>query len=234
MKFVSKYFYGKINFSRSSSRLFGGIILSAEEERINLMVEDIITNAKAQADKNLSEAKKQTKEILEKAKDSADKEKNTIIDSESKMITELEKQQISSINLQSRREILQKKEEEIIKAFELAKEELKKFPSKAAYTKTLEALILEAGKAIGGGDLLVRARKEDKTKLADLTNLAKEITKITNTKTTIKIDKETIDSIGGVIVLLEDESITIDNTFEARMNQKYRIIRNKVAKTLFN
>ncbi|MFW9921749.1 MAG: V-type ATP synthase subunit E [Candidatus Thorarchaeota archaeon] len=208
--------------------------MSAEEERINLMVEDIITNAKAQADKNLSEAKKQTKEILEKAKDSADKEKNTIIDSESKMITELEKQQISSINLQSRREILQKKEEEIIKAFELAKEELKKFPSKAAYTKTLEALILEAGKAIGGGDLLVRARKEDKTKLADLTNLAKEITKITNTKTTIKIDKETIDSIGGVIVLLEDESITIDNTFEARMNQKYRIIRNKVAKTLFN
>jgi V/A-type H+-transporting ATPase subunit E len=207
--------------------------LSAEETRINQMVEDIIENANNEAKKILGEAKKQVKEVLEKGNLVAEDKRNEIIENESKMISELEKQQIASINLQTRREILQKKEEEIKKAFDKAKDELKNFPKKAEYKKTLEMLIKEAGIAIGGGKLLVKAKKEDQTKLKDLTNIATEITKETGNKTTLKLAKETIDAMGGVIVLLDDTSITIDNTFEARLEQKYRTIRNQVAKTLF-
>ena len=197
------------------------------------MVEDIISNAKAEADKYSKEAKQQITEILEKGKNTAEQEKEKIIETESKTVSELEKQQIASINLQARREILQKKEEEISKAFTSAKEALKKFTSKPAYTKVLENLIVEAGIAIGGGNLLVRTRKEDKTILKDLTTIAKEITKQSGTKSTVKVDKEMINSIGGVVVLIDDESITIDNTFEARLEQKYRSIRTEVAKVLF-
>ena len=208
--------------------------MSAEEERIDQMVEDIISNAKLEASKFTKEAKQQTQEILEKAKAVAAEEKENIIETESKVVKELEKQQISSINLQARREILQKKEDEISKAFTSAKDALAKFASKPAYTKVLENLIVEAGIAIGGGNLLVKARKEDKTKLKDLTTIAKEITKKSGTKSSIKLVKETINSIGGVIVLVDDESITIDNTFEARLEQKYRSIRTEVAKSLFS
>ena len=208
--------------------------MSAEEERINQMVEDIISNAKLEASKFTKEAKQQTQEILEKGKADAAEEKEKIIETESKAIKELEKQQIASINLQARREILQKKEDEISKAFTSAKDALAKFASKPAYTKVLENLIVEAGIAIGGGNLLVKARKEDKTKLKDLTTIAKEITKKSGTKSSIKLAKETINSIGGVIVLVDDDSITIDNTFEARLEQKYRSIRTEVAKALFS
>jgi len=207
--------------------------LSAEEERINQMVEDIISNAKNEARKYTKEAKQQTQEILEKGKAVAEQEKEEIIEMKSKTISELEKQQIASINLQTRREILQKKEEEISKAFTSAEDELKKFSSKPAYTKVLASLIVEAGIAIGGGNLLVKIRKVDKSKLKELANLAKEITKKSGTKSSLKLVTETIDSIGGVIVLLDDESITVDNTFEARLEQKYRSIRTDVAKSLF-
>ena len=94
--------------------------LSAEEERIKQMVDDILKNAKIEADKILADAKAQTKEIQQRGQNAAEKEKNIILETESKKVTETEKQQIASINLLARREILQKKEEEIKIVFGLA------------------------------------------------------------------------------------------------------------------
>ena len=207
--------------------------LSAEEERIKQMVDDILKNAKIEADKILADAKEQTKEIQQRGQNAAEKEKNIILETESKKVTEIEKQQIASINLQARREILQKKEEEIKIAFGLAETELKNFHKKAAYTKVLKALIIEGGTAIVGGVITIKTRKGDATKIKDLASIAKAITKACGNKCTLKISKETIDTMGGVILQTEDETITIVNTFEARLEQKYRIIRTEVAKTLF-
>ena len=39
--------------------------------------------------------------------------------------------------------------------------------------------------------------------------------------------------MGGVILQTEDGTITINNTFEARLEQKYRAIRTEVANILF-
>ena len=207
--------------------------LSGEEERINQMVEDIVSNAKVEADQLLNESKKQVKEILQRGKDAAEKEKMTIIENESKKIVELEKQQIASINLQARRDILQKKEEEIKKAFDKAQVELQGFTKKAEYPKVLEGLIIEAGAAIGGGDLVILTRKEDKTKVKDLATISKSITKICGNKCSLKISKDSINAIGGIVIQAADESIRMDNTFEARLEQKYGKIRAEVAKKLF-
>ena len=209
------------------------IRLSAEEERIKQMVDDILKNAKIEADKILKDANEQTKEILQRGQNAAEKEKNSILETESKKVTEIEKQQIASINLQARREILQKKEEEIQKAFGLAKTELQNFHKKTAYAKVLEALIIEGGIALDGGVISIKTKKGDGTKIKDLTSIAKAITKACGNKCTLKISKEIIDTMGGVILQTEDETITIDNTFEERLVKNERLIRTEVAKTLF-
>lgn len=196
------------------------------------MVEDILSYAKEEANKILNEAKKQAKEIQQKGKDLAEKEKSLILESRVKTIKEQEKQQIASLNLQARREILLKKEEEITKTFDLAKNELKNFNKKAEYDKILEALIIEAGIAVGGGNLSIFVRKEDQAKVKDLTSLAKEVTKITGNKCSMQLSKETINTIGGVVLKSDDGSISINNTFEARLEQKYNEIRTKVANSL--
>jgi V/A-type H+-transporting ATPase subunit E len=208
--------------------------LSGEQKRIDQMVEDILANAKLEANKNIGETKSQTQEILDKGKTVAQKEKEELIETQTKSILEQEKQQISSINLQARREILQKKEEEIAKAFDLAKKALLNFNKKEAYNKVLAALIVEAGTAIGGGNLLIKFRKEDKSKVKDLAALAKKITTNSGNKTTLKPHKQTITAMGGIVVQTDDESISIDNTFDARLEQKYKTIRNKIALTLFD
>lgn len=198
------------------------------------MIDDIINNAKEQANQILNEAKKQAKDIEQRGKDLADKEKQLILESQIKTIKEQEKQQIASLNLQARREILLKKETEIIKTFDMAKIELANFNKKIEYDKVLEGLIIEAGTAIGGGNLSVLVRKEDQTKIKDLTSIAKEITKKTGNKCSLQISKETINTIGGVVLKIDDGSISVNNTFEARLEQKYRDIRTKVANTLIN
>jgi len=197
------------------------------------MVDDILKNAKIEADKILKDANEQTKEIVQRGQDAAEKEKNSILETESKKVTEIEKQQIASINLQARREILQKKEEEIQKAFGLAKTELQNFHKKTAYAKVLEALIIEGGIALDGGVISIKTKKGDATKIKDLTSIAKAITKACGNKCTLKISKEIIDTMGGVILQTEDETITIDNTFEERLVKNERLIRTEVAKTLF-
>ncbi|MBK5113416.1 MAG: hypothetical protein KGD59_05695 [Candidatus Heimdallarchaeota archaeon] len=207
--------------------------MSAEQERIKQMVDDILKNTKTEADKILAEAKEQTEEILQRGQDAAEKEKSSILETETKKVTEIEKQQIASINLQARREILQKKEEEIQKVFDLAKTELMNFPKKAAYAKVLEALVIEAGVAVAGGAISIKARKEDLAKIKDLTSIEKAITKACGNKCSLKISKETINAMGGVVCQTQDGTITIDSTFEARLEQKYRAIRTEVAKLLF-
>ncbi|NHJ49823.1 MAG: hypothetical protein FK733_18670 [Asgard group archaeon] len=207
--------------------------MSGEETRINQMVEDIIGNAKIEANKFLSDSNKQCKEILSKAQEVADREKQSILETQSKQVQELEKQQIASLNLQARREILLKKEEKIQDAFDLAKKELKEFPKKAAYSKVLDGLIIEAGTALNGGDLIIKARSEDKAKIKDLPTLAKAITKACGNKCSLKLGKDTIKALGGVVLETADGTITIDNTFDARLEQKYRIIRTAVANKLF-
>jgi len=207
--------------------------LSGEETRINQMIEDILADAKAEAKTILKEAEQKVKEIMQRGTEKAEKEKQTILDRQLKQINELEKQQIASINLQARQEILQKKEDEILKVFELAKTELSKFPKQAAYEKVLRELIIESGVALGGGDLLIKARKEDAAKLKDLTAIAKEITKKCGTKCTLKLAKNRITALGGVVLQTADGSVTINNTFDARLEQEYRHIRTAVAAKLF-
>lgn len=217
-----------------SSVSFGGKDpLSGEEERIKQMVDDILANAKIEADKNINETKSQAKEILARGIVIAQKEKAEIMEVKTKTVLEQEKQQISSINLQARREILQKQEEEIAKAFDIAKKELTNFHKKEAYNKVLTALIVEAGIALGGGTLLVKFRKEDKNKVKDFSSLAKKVATNSGNKCTFKAANETITAMGGVVVQTEDETISIDNTFDARLKQKYRLLRNKIASVLF-
>jgi len=198
------------------------------------MIDDIISNAKEEANLILSDAKKQAKEIQQKGKDLAEKEKQIILESRVKTIKEQEKQQIASLNLQARREILLKKEAEIIKTFDLAKNELANFNKKAEYDKILESLIIEAGMAIGGGNLTILVRKEDQNKIKDFAPIAKEITKKTGNKCSLQLSKNTINTIGGVMLKTDDESISINNTFEAILQKKYNNIRTSVANTLIN
>lgn len=204
----------------------------SDETRISQMKEEILRDAKNEADRILNEAKQQSEEILKQGREKAASIKSELLESKTKSIQEQEKQQIASINLQARKKILQKKEEGIKEAFTLAEEKITKFTKKKGYDKVIEALIVESGVALGGGNLLIKLRNEDKKRIKGLATLAKKISNKTGEECSLRVSNESMNA-PGISISTEDKSITITNTFESRLNMNYREIRTRVARTLF-
>ncbi|MEA2070200.1 MAG: V-type ATP synthase subunit E family protein [Asgard group archaeon] len=207
--------------------------MADEEKRIENLCTEIITQAEQEANEIIREAEKQKAEILAKAQKEAVQEKEEYLEDKEKAVRERKEQKLASINLEARRKILNKKEALIQQIFEQAREELAKLSKKAGYKKILNQLIIEAGVGIGGGDLVITARKKDHTKIDDLKSLAKKIASKCGNKCNLTLSKKDLQSIGGVVVGTKDGSITITNTFEDRLNDNFDAIRSNIAEILF-
>jgi len=66
----------------------------------------------------------------------------------------------------------------------------------------------------------------------NLSKIAKEVEKQTRITTSIVISKNKVKSIGGAIVRSLDQSFTVDNTFEVRLERVWEQLRVNVANVL--
>jgi len=196
-------------------------------------IEEIIINeAKEKAENIIVKAREEAKKVLGKAEQEAKREAEEII---SKKKTDAEAQArriLSEAKLEARLKILNAKEQLISEAFDKALEKLKEFSQSAQYKTALENLIKDAAIIIRGGDLEVLLPENTNVDL-DLSKIAKEVEEQTGVKTSLNISKERIRSIGGVIVRSKDRLLTVDNTFEARLERLREQLRVNVANLLF-
>jgi vacuolar-type H+-ATPase subunit E/Vma4 len=208
--------------------------LVEKTERIDNLVNEIISRAGDKAKTFTQKAKEQEAEILAKAKERAEKKKQELIERQSKNIHEKTEQELAAINLETRRAILYQKEEYIQEIFKKARQKLVSFTKKKDYQAVLRDFIVQGAKAIGGGKLIIQARKEDQKLLKDLSKFEKAIKKEINSSFSLAVEDKPIKAMGGIIIKTHDGAITIDNTFDARLEEKYQKIRFEVAKILFN
>ena len=196
-------------------------------------IEEIIINeAKEKAENIIVKAREEAKKVLGKAEQEAKREAEEII---SKKKTDAEAQArriLSEAKLEARLKILNAKEQLISEAFDKALEKLKEFSQSAQYKTALENLIKDAAIIIRGGDLEVLLPENTNVNI-DLSKIAKKIEEQTGIKTSLNISKERIRSIGGVIVRSKDRLLTVDNTFEARLERLREQLRVNVANLLF-
>ena len=196
-------------------------------------IEEIIINeAKEKAENIIVKAREEAKKVLGKAEQEAKREAEEII---SKKKTDAEAQArriLSEAKLEARLKILNAKEQLISEAFDKALEKLKEFSQSAQYKTALENLIKDAAIIIRGGDLEVLLPENTNVNI-DLSKIAKEVEEQTGVKTSLNISKERIRSIGGVIVRSKDRLLTVDNTFEARLERLREQLRVNVANLLF-
>ena len=158
------------------------------------------------------QAEKQIKEIIEQAKKEA----------------ELKKQrEVSRVSLQTKLDVLRYKESLINDLIEELKAKLSSFTNTSEYVEVLKKYIKEAGLAIGGGDLVVKLRKQDSSKITktDLEKIASEIENEIGTQTSLELSTDFLVSLGGVEVSTTDNSITATNTFEEIIDRKIDRIR---------
>ena len=125
-------------------------------------------------------------------------------------------------------EYLQSREAVIDEIFESAKEELASFTKSKDYKPFLTSLVKTSAISLGGGDLNVEVRSEDKTKLTAevLKSTATAVSKETGEKTTIKVSSSNLKALGGLKVVRADNKLFADNTFEKileRSNEEIRV-----------
>ncbi len=201
-------------------------------EQIEKIEEIIINEAKAKAEEIITKAKEKAQKILDEAKREAEKEVNEIINRRKADAEARARRIMSEARLEARLKLLNAKEEVISNAFDTALERLKELCQTPEYKEVLENLIKDAAITIGGGNLEVLLSENTNIE-PDLSKIAKEVEKQTGTATSIVISKDKVKSIGGAIVRSLDQSFTVDNTFEARLERVREQLRVSVANVLF-
>ncbi|WEU41022.1 MAG: V-type ATP synthase subunit E [Candidatus Odinarchaeum yellowstonii] len=182
----------------------------------------IVNKAKEDYEKALKEFEENIKRRYETLLENAKSEANQIIE-----------RKIAETKVYVNRIILDKKEELIEKAFTKAFEILKNMIKTEKYKKFIENSIYSTAKYIGGGDLTVYVNKETVIEPQTLDKIAEKVTKELGVKTTIKLGKERIQAVGGIIMKNREGDIEVNNTIETLIENAKNTIRSKVAKTLF-
>ncbi len=182
----------------------------------------IINKAKEDYEKELKEFEENIKRKYEVLIENAKSEANQIVE-----------RKIAETKVYVNRIILEKKEELIEKAFAKALDILKTIIKTDKYKEFLEYLIYSTAKYMGGGELIVYVNKDNAIENQMLERIAQKITKELDVKTTIKLGKEHVHAVGGIVMKNKDGDIEVNNTIETLLERAKNAIRSEVAKVLF-
>jgi vacuolar-type H+-ATPase subunit E/Vma4 len=198
-----------------------------QQQAFSRMREEIEAIANRKAKEKMAEAKDQSKDIVENAKNEAKVVKNQIISEAKSEAEKIKIREISRKKLAVKMDYLETRESILDEINIEAKSELQKFTKSDDYAGFLTKLVKSTGISIGGGDLILHLRTEDKSHFteASLKELSKEIEKITQEKTSIKVSDKDLNALGGITMVRDDDKLFIDNTFESRLDRSSEATR---------
>lgn len=189
--------------------------------------EEIEARAQRKAEKKVNEAKEKAKEIIQDAKDEAQQLKKKIINEAENDAAKAKTREISRKKLSVKMDYLETRESIIDEIQVEAKSQLQKFTKSKEYPEFLETLVKSTALSIGGGDLVLHLRTEDKSHLTkdSLAKIGKEVSKETDEDTTITVGNDNLNALGGIKMVRSDNKLFVDNTFETRLDRKSDDIR---------
>jgi len=129
--------------------------------------------------------------------------------------------------------VLSEKERLMANVLDEAKSRLTALAKTEKYIPALERIILDAGIALGGGELQIILNERDSDLPLKLNAISKAVSEKTGNRTELKLSKEGTKASGGVIVKSVDGKVILDDTFEAMLKRRERELRLKIARILF-
>ncbi|WP_456487307.1 V-type ATP synthase subunit E [Candidatus Alkanophaga liquidiphilum] len=181
----------------------------------------------------LNEARERARKIIEDARAEAESSKKRALEEEARRAEAEKLRRIQTARLEARRRRWLAQEELIKDAMDKAIGQIKIVKERGLgghkYDDILKGLIKASAASAGGGDLEVILSEDDARLISKSTldEISKEI------GAHLTLSEERAKSIGGVIVRTKDGKISVDNTFEKRLERLSASIRDKVAEVLF-
>jgi V/A-type H+-transporting ATPase subunit E len=202
------------------------------EKGAKLLAEDILKEAEEKAAAIIKEAKQQANAIIDAARINAEEEEKRKLAGATAKGQQIYREILAQAKVESKKEILKKKELLIKEAFKEAEERLRKHSLAAEYKEDLIRITVNACKKLDATDLVITANQRDlKTLKSSKETIERELER-GNRKIKISFG-EPIQTAGGVRVKTADGRIEVDETFEGIIQKQFELLRVKVAKILF-
>ena len=203
-----------------SDEYFNPEIIDKIRENTNKLIKDIVAVQQKEIDaiNKDTETKVQQKkdEIIEAAKTKAEAEF-------------LKEKATQELDLKLK---LTKCRDEVVDEFIIkATEKIKTMADTKEYEKSLENLLVTAVLTLSEPEVFVHCRKEDKKFFTNqfLSNAAEKAEKENKVKSKITMSNEFIVSMGGLIVETSDRKISINNTYEKRIDRALGRIKRELS-----
>ncbi len=207
--------------------------MSASSTAADVIQKTIVDEAKAEAKRMIAEAEVSARQLTEEATENAKTNLTGWADRRRQMAQASGDRIIGKARNDAHMKILTAKARIINDAIEQARKRFEKERGTAQYKVFLKNLIISASIQIGGGDVVVSARKEDQAIISKITGLATAISKVAGESAKVSIGKKPLEMIGGVFIQNKEGNITVDYRVETLLAQVEQQKRNEIAKTLF-
>ncbi len=146
-------------------------------------------------------------------------EYDKIIADGKKEADKLEKQIIGSSDLEARNKQLMVLEEAVDKVFTKAIDEIANADRSGDYSNLIKTMLSESTQILGTSEVIVLTNAKDK----DVVQSA--LSEFSGSE----LSPDTIDCLGGIIVKSKDQTMTFDNTIDARIERLKPLIRKEIA-----
>lgn len=197
------------------------------EKGAKVLAEEILGEARREADRILKSAESERKTILESAKISSREHELRMRRSTETRGEKLREQILAEGRMRAKRERLQRREDLIAQVFQEIRRAVKKYVATKRYEMDLVRLVQKACTGLDSPEIQIRARKRDLEVLEDkLEKISEKIEK------KIVLGKP-ITVLGGVVIGTPDGKVVIDETFDSRLERNKEKLRVEIAKALF-
>lgn len=182
------------------------------------MLNTIRANTETQYTKTISDAKAEADRIVDDAKERSTKLKEERHAQAQKELQEERLRSIASARLEAKRRLLETKDEILRKYEDAALDYLKEFARSPAYGDFLLNIVRDGVMKIGGG-AIVQVNASDKILLQNQSDF--------------QLSPNSIELIGGAIISSGDGKRRVDNTLEAIFEDRKEDLRLKLSEELF-
>jgi V/A-type H+-transporting ATPase subunit E len=170
-------------------------------------------SGKDEAKSKIEATRRETREIVARITESADKQADTVT-----------RQLIGAAELESRNLVITTIEHTINQVFAEALAQVPKMGVER-YERSLRILVNE-GVGVIGKEAKIACNSNDKSLVSSL------ISELNKTGSKLKLEADSIDTVGGIALKSPDDSVRFDNTFEARLERLRPMLRKQVAAML--
>ncbi len=188
----------------------------------------ILEDARLKAENNIKEAEKQASDIINAAKEEAEKKRNVIIENALKNADEMEKRAISVAELEARKIKLKAKQEIITSVFEKAITALNSLPAET-YAKILCNMIISSV-AKGNEEVVLSIRDKERLGKEFIDDINRKLAE-KGLKGDLRLSEQTANINGGFI--LKSGEIEINNSFDTLIRMKRNELEPEIIKILF-